>query len=116
MNDLDTWCGPSGIWTQLSFSGIIQRGGSIDVSNVAARRQAEALRSLQRHSELQEVWNPVRLQDGCLVLGRIAGEEPQLAWKDEHATGSAKSMRLGHRQPGCEHTKSLTWFIAVILV
>jgi hypothetical protein len=100
------WCGPSGVWTQLSFSNYIKQGGRIDVSGLSSQNRESVFASLSKHAETFVQWQPVLLQGDSLTLGNQ--ENPhELEWVDDGA-GWVRSTRKGAEV--FTHTKARSWF------
>lgn len=104
---LDAWCGGSGIWTQLSFSNILEEGGRIDITGLSPHSRSRVLQSLKRHAS----W---MLEQDCIIhLKRIdPPDDNLLRWFDDTVVPGHPQIRSEHcRCPvGWAHTKMRTWF------
>lgn len=69
MGDLDTWCGPSSIWTQLSFNNLITEGGFIDMSAMTIDDRHLALKTLFHHALSHVGWLPISVEIKGVRLG-----------------------------------------------
>lgn len=106
--DLDTWCGPSGVWTQLSFCGIIANGGHIRVTKLDNSVAHSAVVALQKHALVHPPWHPVTLTEDAILLGDPPRDGHSLEWTPCAILPSV--VRSRSFEPSALHTKCLTSF------
>ena len=90
MATLATICGYGSVWTQLSAFGFLRDGGKINVSGLSEGNIRKIVAIMHKHSLEHPVWQPVKLVDGKILLGKEPDANGNvLFWDDETIIDSA---------------------------
>ena len=80
---LDTWCGSSSIWSQLSSLGYLRVGGRIHIAGLSTDNLDKIFQSLERQSQGHTIWNPTRICGDYILLGKDPDINKNiLFWRD----------------------------------